>query len=296
MSARRNSGRVIDLRGKRSAPRAAQVSIPFFEKKRSPLKVRRRRTRILTAVLATALIGGGVWGLHYASYRPEVTLQSIQVVGAKDISPEEVHTIADSSLTSDSFSYISPRNMFFFSKDAITSAIRNAFPRVASVSVSRDSLLAQTATVTIKERVPYGVWCAADCFFLDENGYIFDELASTSPQRASVKYRFEGALSNTEATPLGQTFLPNYFASIRTLIQELERASFYVQGVRVEDEYDFRVLLDRGYALRASFGAKPEDLVKNLELILASDALRGREGEILYVDLRFGNRVYYKFK
>jgi len=36
--------------------------------------------------------------------------------------------------------------------------------------------------------------------------------------------------------------------------------------------------------------------VKNLELVLSSDVLKGKTDALEYVDLRFGNRVYYKLK
>jgi hypothetical protein len=33
-----------------------------------------------------------------------------------------------------------------------------------------------------------------------------------------------------------------------------------------------------------------------LELVLSSDALQGKEGQLEYIDLRFGDRVYYKLR
>jgi hypothetical protein len=33
-----------------------------------------------------------------------------------------------------------------------------------------------------------------------------------------------------------------------------------------------------------------------LQLVLSSDALTGKESELQYVDLRFGDRVYYKLQ
>mgnify|MGYP001565319663 CR=1 FL=1 len=41
---------------------------------------------------------------------------------------------------------------------------------------------------------------------------------------------------------------------------------------------------------------KEEDVVRNLELILSSDALQAKLDSLDYVDLRFGNRVYYQLK
>ena len=36
--------------------------------------------------------------------------------------------------------------------------------------------------------------------------------------------------------------------------------------------------------------------MKNLQLVLSSGPLKGKDSELEYVDLRFNNRVYYKLK
>ena len=78
------------------------------------------------------------------------------------------------------------------------------------------------------------------------------------------------------------------------LLTELGQAGFTPLGVTVESDTDFSVPLREGFALKASFGESPDELVKNFQLVLASDALQGKESQLEYVDLRFGDRVYYK--
>ena len=67
-------------------------------------------------------------------------------------------------------------------------------------------------------------------------------------------------------------------------------------GAQLENETDISVPLADGYYIKASFGEDPSELTKNLALILSSDAIKGKIDELEYIDLRFGNRVYYKFK
>ncbi len=54
--------------------------------------------------------------------------------------------------------------------------------------------------------------------------------------------------------------------------------------------------LGEGFLLKVSYGADAGTLVKNLQLVLQSDVLQGKRDKIEYIDLRFGNRVYYKLK
>ena len=37
-------------------------------------------------------------------------------------------------------------------------------------------------------------------------------------------------------------------------------------------------------------------MVRNLQLVLSSNPLNGKASDLQYIDLRFGNRVYYKLK
>ena len=53
-------------------------------------------------------------------------------------------------------------------------------------------------------------------------------------------------------------------------------------------------MLDWGFEIRASLKGDPGKLIRDLELVLTSDELRGKESRLEYIDLRFGNRVYYK--
>lgn len=233
------------------------------------------------------------YGIHWVSYLPGLSIATVAVAGAEHISPEDVQAQVESALFSDTFSFFSKKNIFSYSRKNLEAMIREQFPRVQSVRISRDALLAQAITVTIEERKPYGRWCGEHlCFLLDAHGYIF---AREDTPDASIRYTFRGAVFESD-TLIGQTFLPEHFSEISMFLEQLEKGGFSPQVLTVEEDKDFSVQLARGYRVLASFGNDPISTLRNLELILSSDALRGKEGELEYVDLRFGNRVFYKFK
>jgi hypothetical protein len=78
-------------------------------------------------------------------------------------------------------------------------------------------------------------------------------------------------------------------------LELLSRAQFNPQGATVVNDQDFTVPLAT-YYLKASFGEDTGLLMRNLQLVLASDALQGKQDAVEYIDLRFGSRVYYKLK
>jgi len=83
---------------------------------------------------------------------------------------------------------------------------------------------------------------------------------------------------------------------ILALLQLLQESGFRPIGAEVENTQDFSIPLEKSFSIKASFGANGEDLIKNLTLVLESERLKGREAEVEYIDLRFGNKVYFKFK
>jgi hypothetical protein len=125
------------------------------------------------------------------------------------------------------------------------------------------------------------------------------QVASTSPSAAAPS----PVDSVNPADPIGETFVGAHMPGIVALLQMLGRAGFNPTGAIVENDQDFWVPLSadqsgdgQGFYIKASFGENPGSIVSNLQLVLSSDALNGNESELQYVDLRFGDRVYYKLQ
>lgn len=242
------------------------------------------------------------FGVRALSYLPRFSIDRIEIAGTQDVQPELVRSLVETKLESDSFAFLSPRNIFFYPRGAIEAALQEYVPRIESAQVSRESLLATAISVTVKEREAFARWCTRgftdsggvtlECYAMDTTGFIF--APATSSVRFATSYVFEGAISDD--SPIGETYLPGRFAGVLTLLERLGQAGISVEKVSLDGEQDFSVALSWGFEIRATFGTDVGLLVKNLELVLASEALRGKEGELEYIDLRFGNRVYYKLK
>ena len=261
--------------------------------KRPSLRSRRRRSRLFIGVVAAVLIAAAGYGVSYASYLPRFTIQHIEIAGAKDVSTELVHSLVEGKLASNSFAFFSPSNIFLYPRAEIEAAVREQYPPVNSVSVSRESLFATAITVKIEERKAFARWCSETCYALDESGFIFG--AASDIPNVATPYDFGGALA-TSTEPIGQTFLPGRFVGVVALLERLGQAGFSPERITMDGAQDFSVRLAEGYVINATFGSDVGTLVKNLELVLSSDALRGKESQLEYIDLRFGNRVYYKLR
>ena len=274
----------------------ATRSLPLRESpKRETLRARRKRFRALALLAVAALFVLLGYGVGYASYLPRFSIDRIEVRGASDIRPKLVEVFVATKLWDGSPALLSESNILFFPRAEIEAALRDFSSRIASVNVSRESLLANALIVTVEERKPFARWCDSvkACFAMDSGGIVFAP-ASTTPT-FETPYVFEGSLPEA-GDPVGQAYLAGQLPAVLALLERLGQSSFSPERIVALGEQDYSVELREGFALRVSYGGDVGAIVKNLELVAGSEALRGKERELEYIDLRFGNRVYYKFK
>lgn len=291
----------------RAGRKAPHGQSALFEKRQSggsaprpvPLRARRRRRRALIACGALAFVVVGAFGLQYLSYLPRFTISSFDVRGTEHLSTRLVASAAEAALHDGSYRFLSHANIVLYPKTAIEAALAERFPRIKSVQLSRARPLATLVEVSIEERRPFATWCSgaattSACYLLDETGLIFARAAYAS----TTEYVFYGGIPETASSTdlVGHSFIRAQLPALANVLRSLGQAGFGPRGAEVVGEQDFVVPLARGFVVKASFGQDGATLVKNLELVLSSDVLEGQESGIEYIDLRFGNRVYYKLR
>ncbi|OGG58372.1 hypothetical protein A3C86_04305 [Candidatus Kaiserbacteria bacterium RIFCSPHIGHO2_02_FULL_49_16] len=292
---RRHGHGIIDLRKRRAGEqararaRAAQASLPLYN--RTSLRLRRRKLRAMLALLILIFAAGAIYGISEFSYLPRYSINKITVEGMSSISPRLVKAFVETKLNNGTYSIISRGNIFLYPKTEIAKGISEYFPKILNAQISRESLLARAITVSITERKMFALWCSdkAECFKMDDTGFVF-AVATISSAGQIV---FSGGLA-ASTTPIGQTFLPEQFADVLALLSRLKEEGFSATSVSVEDEQDFSVSLSKGFDVRATFSQDANTIARNLQTVLLSESLQGKEDKIEYIDLRFGNRVYYK--
>lgn len=241
--------------------------------------------------------------MSFVSYLPRFSIQTISVSGAQKTSPRLISDYVETVVNDGSYHLLSRSNMFLYPRAAIEKSIVGYFPRIASARVSRSLPFSTEVKIEVDERQPFALWCppaepsaqagaSGSCYQMDEGGFIFAEASGIA---TTTEYIFEGGLA-TSSMPIGQTFVPARLPGVLALLRSLGQASFEARGAVVENDQDFSIPLVRGFTLKASFGEDAGTLIKNLELVLSSDSLKGKEDQLEYVDLRFGNKVYYKLR
>jgi len=247
----------------------------------------------VSAILATSIVAA-VMFTSYLSYLPQYSVGAISVQGAQAVPKNAVADYVQSIIYDGSHNFFSRASLFLYPKAVIERDLPLEFPRVASAQVS-NALLANAITVTIVERQPFALWCKDDgsCYYMDQSGFIF----ARAPENATStgEYVFSGGVA-TSSQPIGQTFALEHTQGLVAFLQLLGESGLQPLGAQVQSDQDFTIPLSQGFSVYASFGEDPGALVSNLQLVLSTGGLSSQEQDLDYIDLRFGDKVYYKLK
>lgn len=261
------------------------------------LKDRRRRLMWVKVAAGSSVVALSLAFVWYVGHLPAVTISSIEVSGTTIVSAEAVKTLVGEQLKG-SYAYIIPHNnSLVFPEQHIRSQALLQFPPIASLSISRVGLTG--LSITVEERAPVALWCgdsvtdegATDtgCYSVDKNGFIF---AKVETQDAFV--RFYGSVGES---PIGKTYLDGGFASLSTLVKDIGIAIKRTPKTVVTDPTtkDVALTFADGGVLKFVQTTNEQATLDNVASVFASQSFKTNK-QFEYVDFRFGDKVYVKFK
>lgn len=275
------------------------------ELKRKRRRVLRNKIILFTFVFLIVFIG-----LNYLSRIPALSVKSVEVHGASILDPknltDEVQSILDSR-----FILFSKKNVFFYPKKKIEKILSD-IPRIKSFDVHRENF--NNLVIDIVERDSKYTWCGDTlpeensnlkdnkCYFMDGDGYIFDEAPYFS---GNVYFKFFGKTEHDIDTPAGSSFLPGTFNDFLSFKSNLEMMGLKLSALLLKDDGDMELYLTSNSALPNTpkiifkSEAELERVAENLQAVITTEPFATdfdkKYDSLLYIDLRFGNKVYYKF-
>ena len=268
------------------------VRTPEFHKK----KVREQRIKIALLILgAIVLVAVPI----YLLVTPKFVITNIHLVGNNVTKSEDIQRIVVDDMSGNILWFFPRSNVALYPKKKIELDLLRAIPRLASADLSLTD--AHSLTVTVAEREPVALYCKdvshpnapTGCYFLDDQGFIFSEAPSFSD---GVYHVFSS--DPVIDAPLSTTYLPPAtFAPLNPFIKSLNDAGLYPKVFVSKDGEDDLILSNGGKIMLKSDA--DFDLAKSNLTSLISDPsfLKGGHGlnDLLYIDLRFGNKIFYKF-
>lgn len=228
---------------------------------------------------------------------PQFQIREVVVEGVSVADPVEVSDFVLSDLGGN-YLFVLPRASIFLSKpDVLAAKVKEHFPRFKSVDVKRVSMHSLRATVV--EYPGVYLWCDHNetCSFMDETGTVFADAPYFSGS-AYLKI-YAGERAPYPFSPLGEGEL----GMIALIDQKLRSIDITPLEFHMDDVHTLSVHIFHN-GNRATILFDPSrDVATALDVLysgLRTDPLQkmyhDRTKVLEYLDLRFANKVVYKFQ
>ncbi|MEK7564041.1 MAG: hypothetical protein AAB510_00525 [Patescibacteria group bacterium] len=248
-----------------------------------------------------------------------LNISTVEVKGNRIIDTKVITKIVDDQ-TRGYYAWIFPKtNILFYPKNNIKDKLSLELERLEGITLAIKNNTVLEISVT--ERTGKFIWCGDSldqeanqekCYFLDDRGYLFDEAPYFS---GDVYFKFYGSTSGDAVgrangdggnAIAGSYFEKENFQKFILFKSLLEEMGLNPEKLYVENENNAKMILHRGSTLGrgAEVLFKPDfDVDKvsenlraafNVEPLLSD--IKNKYSSLLYIDVRFENKVYYKFK
>jgi hypothetical protein len=269
------------------------IRTPEFHQK----KERQRKFRIAAGIiLFVILVGAPIYLLRNTHF----LISQIEIKGNNVTKSELIQEIISKNIEGN-YAWIIPKsNILLYPKHNIQTELLATVPRFNNVDIRLENT--RTLVVEVSERTPFALYCKdvqdvlnpAGCFFLDASGYIFSEAPAFS---GGVYQVFSSEPSFEE--PLRQRFLdPQTFGKLPEFVDSLGKIGVFSKAL-VDKDDEFHVVLANGAVIMWKKTQDLENIHSNLESFMKDPNLNSNNktlDRILYLDLRFGNKIFYKFR
>lgn len=250
--------------------------------------------------------------LAYLSGDRRVTIDKFIITGTQIINQEDIEKSVIKDI-SGKYSYLFYKsNSFIYPHKKIYNNLISDFPRIEKLSISRDGL--KTLKIDISERLGSYLYCGnnipenkeevgENCYFINNDGLIFDKAPYFS---GNVYFKYYMSLNNETNNPLNKQMMDadNFYKMVRFidgitsigfnpiyLVKELDGTN-YLYLAKDNSEFGPRIIFKDIDDL--------EILLDNLSIAMKkkefANEINSKYNTLLYIDLRFKNKVLYKFE
>jgi len=276
---------------------------------------KRRRKAVLNKILLS-LLGLVVlfFLFSYLSRLKNLNIAEIQVIGNEIMDTGEIQATVEGEVAG-KFLWLFPKgNILIYPQDSIKKTLLDKFKRIKKIDLSIEDN--KTLIINVTERVAKYTWCGTEipgvgipqgsptpesptekCFFLDEDGYIFDEAPYFSGE---VYFKFFG-----QPVSVHNYFPQQNFNQLVSFIDMLVEMKLKPVSLYITLNKDAEIFLSKGNTAKTEpkiifkLDADLENIGSNLKTALNTEPLKSdmnkRYSMLEYIDLRFGNKVYNKF-
>jgi hypothetical protein len=251
--------------------------------------------KIVIRVGVFMVVVGSVCGYFLTNF---FTVTHYVMTGIPDEYRDSIEIKARESEAKKQFFFIPSNKVLTYNVGALRSAIIKTLPNTKAVSIRPAGL--HTMSIAVTTFVP--LFRIDDTYAITKDGVVYKEI-----QDISALPIFTVASSTTRAVTKDGVFskeilgLPQEFlVKFASLVERVQPVLFPVRSIFLDKEGDVTFLNENGSSFIKFSSASDADKVwSNLVSAVDTEPLKSKleknKADLLYLDVRFGNKVFYKF-
>ncbi|PJE73670.1 MAG: hypothetical protein COV02_01300 [Candidatus Terrybacteria bacterium CG10_big_fil_rev_8_21_14_0_10_41_10] len=260
-------------------------------------KIRRRKgffKALLGMLVFSVLFAGVTWFFHLDFF----TIKNVYVRGVETIDEKEIKYKTINNLGGLYFWLLPKDNVFLVSKDNISAKLLNSFARAKSIKVGRN--LPDGLDVEVKERINTALSCKSEvCAYIDEDGFVF-ERAIAFDGKEFLKFfdeREDSFFAGSSISPrVGENILDKEeFEKLMRFAETFASEKFSVESVHIKENGSYFINTNEGWNIILNKQTDIASARENLVISLNGE-IKDKRVNLNYIDLRFGNKIFYKFR
>jgi hypothetical protein len=265
--------------------------------------VKKRRKKFIAKIIAVVFsILAIIVSIAIISRLSYFKIDQISIAGNETIDTLDIQSSVEQAMFGNYLLLFPKNSTIFYPNGAIKKMLFSKFSRVLVSSVGLSGL--HTLDIKITEKKPFATWCKTDgvepnsaftnnCYFMDDRGQIFSKAPEFSE---SVYVKYYGLINGD---PIGQIYkLPFQFNDISAMIDFLNNRNLNPTLFVAKNDGSFEMRLKGDGVLYLSADLSLSKTLENLQALFDKENIASSNSTttIDHIDLRFGNKILYKFK
>jgi cell division septal protein FtsQ len=253
-----------------------------------------------------------ILGISLSSRINKLNINEIKISGNVVVDSSSIESVVKDNLHGHYLWIIPKTNFLVYPQEKITRELTSKYPRLKKVTLNNKNI--RTIEVIVQEYEGKYLWCGdvtiqlsslseEKCYFMDSDGYIFDEAPFFSGE---VYFKFYGQTNKQNDSVLGSFYNPLIFSKLIQFKESIENMELKPVYVWINNQNEIYLSLsnlgirETNPSIILNTNSDYQKIAENLQAAVTTEPLKTNlkndYAKLLYIDLKFGNKVYYKFQ
>lgn len=235
-----------------------------------------------------------ITGVIYVIQMPFIRISEVKISGNTFVDTEEINSKTNELLNGYTYWIFPNKNIFLFSKRKLEEKIKEN-PAVIKVIIKKDFF--NTLIINIEEQEKEMLYCTSiektECFYINKVGFIYAKVEEyIIPEQEVIIYN-EQERKNIKDTVLDEAT----YTELVLFVKNITRQDIKIGGIYLKEGGIIEFVSQSGVRIITSrFDNFKKDFDNFMALFDQNILTKEKLSEIDYMDLRFGNKVFYKNK